>query len=211
MSPTSPKDRASGYSLSELLVVIGIISIVSAIAVPNIYGYLQANRIRTAEDTVAGAIGRARNLAIMRNTQMGVSFVVQNNTTLWVHIEDTIAGVTTGDVGYTRQSADFSSPNVILSTKYELPDNVEFAASSTDCPAVSGFTPNNAAIRFDRYGLASIPPSSGSTAVQLASGSTVTNRIYVPTSGDYSVCLIDRRTNLRRWIKIAVGGRVMRQ
>lgn len=188
--------------------MVGIIAVTAAVALPNITGYMRASRIRAANDMVSGALQKARTMAIMRNTQMGITFIVQSNTVFWVHIEDTIAGVTAGDVGFTRQGIDFANPTLLVSTRYELPNGVEFAAVSADCPDVAGFTPANASLRFDRYGLSVIPDAA--TAVILNGGSTTTNRVYVPATGDRAVCLIDRTTSLRRWIKIGPGGGLTR-
>jgi prepilin-type N-terminal cleavage/methylation domain-containing protein len=138
--------RARGFSLIEILVVVGIIGLTAAVTLPNITGYVRANRIRAGQDLVAGALQRARNVAIMKNTQMGVTFITQDNNTFWVHAEDTIAGVTAGNVGFTRQGVDFGAPNAVLSTRYDLPDQVEFAASAADCPGVAAYAPNQASL-----------------------------------------------------------------
>jgi prepilin-type N-terminal cleavage/methylation domain-containing protein len=210
-----PKARARGFTLIELLVVVGIIGLTAAVALPNLVGYVRASRIRTAQDTVAGAIQRARNVAIMKNTQMGVTFVIQNNTTFWVHVEDTIANVTAGNVGFTRQGVDFNNPNPVLSTRYVLPQDVEFVSAAADCPEVAGFAVNQASMRFDRYGQSSLPGTTVGTvtvpAIVLNGGSTTTNRIYAPAAGDRAVCLIDRRTRLRRYLQISPAGRVARR
>jgi prepilin-type N-terminal cleavage/methylation domain-containing protein len=205
-----PKARARGFTLVELMVVVGIIGITAAVALPNIRGYLIASRIRTAQDSVAAAIQRARNLAIMRNTQLGVSFVVQSNTQYWVHIEDTVAGFSTGDIGYTRQALNVTSPNAMLSTGYTLPQDVEFASAAADCPAVPGFAPANFGLRFDRYGLTTVPPTAPDTVPITVTGAVPANRIYAPASGSRAVCLVDRRSGLKRALLIAPGGRIER-
>ena len=82
-----------GFTLIEMMVVVGIIMLTAAVMLPNIAGYVRAGRIRAAQDAVSSALQRARNVAIMKNTQMGVTFITQDNTTYWVHVEDTIAGV----------------------------------------------------------------------------------------------------------------------
>jgi prepilin-type N-terminal cleavage/methylation domain-containing protein len=204
------RSKARGFSLVELLVVVGLIATMAAVSLPNLIGYFRSSRIRAGHDLLATAIQKARTTAITRNTQMGISVIIQDNSTFWVHIEDTIAGVTTGDVGYTRQGINFTTPNTTLSTKYLLPSGVEFATNSTDCPGVAGFTPANASLRFDRYGLTTLPPATGTTAIVLDGGSTTTARFYAPASGDRSICLIDRQTDLRRWLEISPAGRIAR-
>jgi prepilin-type N-terminal cleavage/methylation domain-containing protein len=210
--------RARGFTLIELMVVIGIIGVTAAVALPSISNYVRANRIRAGQEALVSAIQRARNLAIMKNSQMGVTFVIQNNNTFWIHIEDTITGVNadaTNVVGFTRQGVDFAAPGPV-STRYTLPDNVEFAANAADCPGIPGFAPGQASLRFDRYGQSTLPGTVVGTntmpALILNGGSTTLTRIYapVPASGERSVCLIDRRTSLRRWVRVSVGGRVIR-
>jgi len=205
-----------GFTLIEMLVVVGIISLTAAVMLPNIAGYIRAGRIRAAQDAVSGALQRARNVAIMKNTQMGVTFITQDNSTYWVHVEDTIAGVTAGDVGFTRQGVNFAAPNNVLSTRYILPAEVEFAANAADCPGIAGFAPAQASVRFDRYGQMSLPGVLVGTTtippVVLDGGSTTVNRIYAPAgTGDRSVCLVDRRTGLRRWLQISTSGRIVRR
>jgi prepilin-type N-terminal cleavage/methylation domain-containing protein len=204
--PHRPQER--GFTLIELMVVVGIIGLTAAVALPSIAGYVRSNRIRTGQDLVASAFQRARNMAIMRNTQMGVTFITEDNNTFWIHVEDTIAGVTAGNVGFTRQGIDFAAPNAVLSTRFDLPDQVEFAATAADCPGIAGYSADEAAIRFDRYGVASLP--AGANALVLDGGSVATPFIYSPAAGDRGVCLIDRQTDLRRWLLIAGGGRVLR-
>ena len=60
----SHHQRASGYTLIEILIVVAILAAVSALAVPALRGPLERTRLRSAARNVQSAIGKARNAAI---------------------------------------------------------------------------------------------------------------------------------------------------
>lgn len=72
----NPKTKRSqqGFSLIEIAVVLMIISIVTAFAVPQIVAYLKMYRLGVGGRDVATALQRARYLATSGNTLAGVAF-----------------------------------------------------------------------------------------------------------------------------------------
>jgi type II secretory pathway pseudopilin PulG len=59
-----------------LLIVVAIVSIMAAVALPGIGQYIRNYKIRGAAQEVTGELQAARSKAIMSNTNAGVSFVV---------------------------------------------------------------------------------------------------------------------------------------
>lgn len=204
--------KSRGFTLIELLVVIGIIAAMSAVALPNILGFLRSSRIRSAQDEVFSAIQRTRAKAITTNTQFGVVFVIESPQIYWIHVEDPQPPIVGQPLQTGRQPLD-SGANNLLSTRYELDPRVQFAIAAGSCPAGPGGG-NQDSLRFDRYGVRTFPgfvtvaPEPAPPALQPVVGPTVNGILMTTTGAEASICLVDQQTGLFRLITIAAGGRV---
>ena len=63
-------DRQRGMSIIEIMVVIGIIAILLAVAAPNFTGWLQSSQIRTSAEAFLNGLQLARAEAVRRNEPM---------------------------------------------------------------------------------------------------------------------------------------------
>ena len=70
----SPRRRSAGFTLVELLTVLTIISVLTAVVVPAMNGMKDADNITNASYTVAGELQRARAYAMAHNTYVWVGF-----------------------------------------------------------------------------------------------------------------------------------------
>ena len=62
--------RGAGFSMAELLVVLGITAMTAAVAAPNLHDLLRGQQLRAAAGDLFGAIQLARAQAIARNERV---------------------------------------------------------------------------------------------------------------------------------------------
>jgi type II secretion system protein H len=194
--------REQGFSLVEMLIVVAIIAIMAAVALPSIGQYMRNYRIRSAAQLVAGQMQTARGKAVSTNTNTGVSFVIVDYNSYRFVQEDLTA----------------VEPRQVLQ---DLPLGVSFV--------VAGAANSATSIRFDRMGGFCRPgvanscraPYNGapfanpcgndvarctiSTGANFFAPDTVTN------DGTIVVTLLEQNTQLQRTVRIAPGGRVLPQ
>jgi prepilin-type N-terminal cleavage/methylation domain-containing protein len=199
----SPERPERGFSLIEMLIVVGIIALIAAVALPNIGQYIRNYKIKGAAQMVAGELQAARSRAIMSNTNQGVSFVVLDHNTYRFVQED----IPAGDVQR-------------FSALKRLPTGVYFV--------VSGLTDPGPTLRFHRLGGFCNPAALSGTcraAVPLAERFDSTEASALDTgtmdgnylgtdpaaTGTMEIRMREASTDLERTVRIAPGGRVLPQ
>jgi len=71
--------KNAGFSLTELMVIIGIIGIIAGIAMPNLIGWLPKYRMGSAAREILGTLEFARLTAVKRNAATMVTLDYAND------------------------------------------------------------------------------------------------------------------------------------
>jgi prepilin-type N-terminal cleavage/methylation domain-containing protein len=199
----TPERPERGFTLVEMLIVVAIVAVMAAVALPNIGQYIRNYKIRGAAQAVAGQLQAARSRAIMSNTNQGVSFVVLDRDT-YRFVQEDIAAT----------SADRFGP------LQKLPTGVLFVPS--------GLTDPGPTLRFLRLGGFCNPAALSGTcgaAVPVDERTTTAEAGMLDSGtadGDYigsdpgapgtmEIRLREVSTDLVRTVRIAPGGRVLPQ
>jgi prepilin-type N-terminal cleavage/methylation domain-containing protein len=204
MKDPSIKEHARGFTLVELLVVVGVIAIMAAVSLPFIVGYVKQYKIKGAQQEVAKELQAARGKAIGKNVNFGVVFLPMSDSTYrWIieDDQDPEDGFSTVRFAWLDLINDnFNALDAQRGPLMTLPVGVVFSQA---CPNLTG--PWLTAIRFGRLGswceqgtIDCPDVTVGSTFVQSV-GSTAT------------ICLAQPDTGLTRVVTIAKGGRVTAQ
>ena len=78
-----------GFSLIELLIVVGLFAVVTAMAIPQIQATLDGERLVTSRDNLAAELDLARTMAVSRNVTYEIQLDTSAGTYQIVDTEDT--------------------------------------------------------------------------------------------------------------------------
>jgi prepilin-type N-terminal cleavage/methylation domain-containing protein len=196
MSDSNRGRKETGFSLVELLIVVAIIAIMAAVAMPITMAYLRNYSINGAAKMVASEIQASRTQAIKRNVNWGVVFVAVSDTQFQFVSEDVPGTAIRVPIDVGVNSPGGPGP---LRT---LPADVIFA------PPQAG---PDRGFRFNRFG-AMCDPGTAINCPDLPGGFPPPPP-YVgidPVAGA-TIRLIQPSTGLTRTVSVAPGGRVSTQ
>ncbi len=73
--------KTTGFTLVELVIVVALLAILSAVAVPGFQAWMESSRIRNAAASITNGMQQARSEAIARNRN--VEFVIAGTSSSW--------------------------------------------------------------------------------------------------------------------------------
>jgi len=198
--------RDRGFSLLEMLVVVAIIMLTLAVAVPSIGTFMRNYEIKGAAQGVVTDLNTARQKAIMRNVNVGVVFMTLSPTRYQWVIEDQPNSVST-----LNASPLPTPPPGQFGPVHELPRGISFVTAGCQSMPTGVST---GSVRFHRLG---DPCSPGSNASCPAINVGVTPQTFIMSDTTFTttmLCLAQQGnsgTQVRQYRRVILspGGRAL--
>lgn len=197
----SRAEGAAGFTMTELAVVVGIIALMAAVGLPNLFAYIRTYTIEGAAKDVASEMQAARYKAISRNANLGVIFHVSDDQTFqWVMEDDMTPQSPNAADNWAAHGVKTIAQLLAYDDQHgprkRLPNGVRFDAAGATDPA----------FRYNRFGAWCAPGDPECPVFPAAGTDYVTNDV-----NGASVRIVQDGTGLARLVTVGTGGRVVIQ
>lgn len=122
----SPSQSAAGFTMIELLVVIIIVGVLSAIAAPGWLGFLNRQRVNAVNDAALNALKEAQREGKRTKRDYSVSFKTENRVPqVVVHRADVaVASIPANEWKKLGENQDIKPGQILLYTNINTPNKV---------------------------------------------------------------------------------------
>lgn len=149
---TTPRQSKAGFTLVEVLVVVGLAAVLAAISAPSWLGFVQQRRVTSANDAVVRALQEAQSKAKTQKLSYSVSFINEGGIPKVAVYRDSATNIN----NYWKQLGEQFSlkpGQVILGTNIDNPNSAS-GNTLTYLPSTSAppATPPTQKITFDYTG-----------------------------------------------------------
>ena len=139
----------SGFTMTELMMVIGVIAIASAIAVPNFISWIPKHKLGVAARDVLSALETARMMAVRSRSNAVIQFPNASDYMIWVDNGEGAGGTANDGVrnGSEQLIRNASMPAGITITSATFSGNNSFVFDPRGFPLDTGGNPTNGRVR----------------------------------------------------------------
>jgi type II secretion system protein H len=148
-----PKNRQSGFTLLEMLAVMVIIGILTAISAPGLLGFTSRQRLRSDQGEIYRAIREAQSIAKRDKRNMQVSFRTEPDAVLGT---DRVTGYLVHQFSDIPTAADWTNLETNVDSTWNQLNfrtvNITSAGTATENPLFQNANTRYYAIQFDERG-----------------------------------------------------------
>ena len=166
------RNRQSGFSLIELLVVIGIIMVVAAMATPSIVNAINGIRLRSAASEVSGIMQQARQLAVRNNRYYTVKPTVVTGARA-AYVDLNYNSAFDGGAPAPEPMIQFPQGIAVVSAGAPNTANLIGQCCATFTPQAASILPSFNSRGLPCVGAANPPPANSACNIRDAGGNTV--------------------------------------
>ncbi|AHB40386.1 MAG: hypothetical protein ACD_25C00092G0002 [uncultured bacterium] len=125
-----PRSASKGFTLVELMIVVGILAVVSGIMIPSFSGYTRNQTLKQAQENLKSDLRSAQNRAL---TGTGADTLINGNPALyWAVLYSDVAG-SNGTYSFYLTASNSCTVNATLQQTVTLSSGISIVSSGAHC------------------------------------------------------------------------------
>ncbi len=163
--------RSSGFTLIELMIVVAIIGILAAVALPAFRGFLLRSKTSEATGNLKQLYQGAASYYASERASPGITATVSGNCTV-----SSTSGITPATPSSMKQTADFAAIPSFQDLTFAISDPVHYGYGITSATAECARPPSSPQYSF--YAVGNLDDDGVTSLFELAVGSNSNNELY---------------------------------